>query len=47
VVTLDKNGPLGYTVRVLPRHPGLAWSAELGLPAVPAHTLGLTTGVLR
>ena len=47
VVTLDKNGPFGYTVRVLPSHPGLASSAELGLQAVPAHTLGLTEGVLR
>jgi starch phosphorylase len=46
-VSLDKNGPFGYTVRVLPRHPGLASSAELGLQAVPAHTLGLTDGVLR
>lgn len=25
----------------------LAMSAELGLPVVPAHTLGLTDGVLR
>ena len=29
-VTLDRTGPFGYTVRVLPRHPRLASPAELG-----------------
>ncbi|KNX36646.1 alpha-glucan family phosphorylase [Luteipulveratus halotolerans] len=30
-VTLPRTGAFGYTVRVLPRHPGLASPAELGL----------------
>ncbi|MBO9520034.1 MAG: alpha-glucan family phosphorylase [Nocardioidaceae bacterium] len=30
---LDRPGPFGYTVRVLPRHEGLASGAELGLVA--------------
>ncbi|ABS02786.1 alpha-glucan phosphorylase [Kineococcus radiotolerans SRS30216 = ATCC BAA-149] len=30
---LRQTGPFGYTVRVLPRHPGLAGPAELGLVA--------------
>jgi starch phosphorylase len=30
-VRLARTGAFGYTVRVLPRHPGLASSAELGL----------------
>jgi starch phosphorylase len=30
---LDRPGPFGYTVRVLPRHPALASAAELGLVA--------------
>ncbi len=47
VVTLDKNGPFGYTVRVLPQHPGLATSAEMGLQAVPSASAGLADGVLR
>ncbi|GAA1930358.1 glycosyltransferase family 1 protein [Nocardioides lentus] len=34
-VTLDRTGPFGYTVRVLPRHPHLASSSELGLVALP------------
>jgi starch phosphorylase len=33
-VQLDRTGPFGYTVRVLPRHAGLASPAELGLVAV-------------
>lgn len=47
VVTLDKNGPFGYTVRVLPHHDGLASPQELGLQAVPPETVGLADGVLR
>lgn len=31
--TIDRSGPFGYTVRVLPRHEALADSAELGLVA--------------
>jgi starch phosphorylase len=33
-VQLDRTGPFGYTVRVLPRHAGLASPAELGLVAL-------------
>ncbi|MHC2184984.1 starch phosphorylase [Rathayibacter agropyri] len=33
VLTLDRSGPFGYTVRVVPRHPLLARPAELGLTA--------------
>ncbi len=47
VVTLDKNGPFGYTVRVLPRHAGLVTSEEMGLQAVPPASAGLADGVLR
>jgi starch phosphorylase len=36
-LTLDRTGPFGYTVRVLPSHPLLpSAAAELGLVAVPA-----------
>ena len=34
-VPLDRTGPFGYTVRVLPRHDRLATPAELGLVAQP------------
>ncbi|MFT2017789.1 alpha-glucan family phosphorylase [Streptomyces sp. 796.1] len=38
-LTLDRTGPYGYTVRVLPAHPLLASPAELGLVAAPTeHT---------
>lgn len=47
VVTLDKNGPFGYTVRVLPRHVGLASPVEVGLQTVPAITAGMADGTLR
>jgi glycogen phosphorylase len=47
VVTLDRNGPFGYTVRVLPRHEGLAASEELGLQVLPPLSAGLADGVLR
>jgi starch phosphorylase len=33
---LDRTGPFGYTVRVVPKHPGLASPAELGLAAGPS-----------
>ena len=33
-IPLDRTGSFGYTVRILPRHPGLANPAELGLVAV-------------
>jgi glycogen phosphorylase len=32
---LDRTGPFGYTVRVLPKHPMLASVAEMGLAAHP------------
>jgi starch phosphorylase len=35
-VTLDRSGPFGYTVRVLPSHRLLAGPAELGLVALPS-----------
>ncbi len=46
-LTLDRSGPFGYTVRVLPAHPLLASPAELGLIAVPAGPAGMTAGMLR
>ncbi|MCM2421754.1 alpha-glucan family phosphorylase [Streptomyces sp. RKAG293] len=46
-LTLDRAGPFGYTVRVLPTHPLLAAPAELGLIATPAESEGMTTGILR
>jgi len=33
---LDRTGPFGYTVRVIPKHAGLASPAELGLAAGPS-----------
>lgn len=47
VVTLDQNGPFGYTIRVLPSHVGLAQSEELGLQVLPQMSAGLADGVLR
>lgn len=35
-IELDRNGPFGYTVRVLPQHRGLAAPQELGVQALPA-----------
>ncbi|PLC10940.1 glycogen phosphorylase [Kocuria flava] len=32
-VTIDRSGPFGYTVRLLPHHPSVADRAELGLVA--------------
>jgi glycogen phosphorylase len=37
-VTIPHAGPAGYTVRVLPHHPLLSGSAELGLVVLPAAT---------
>ncbi|GGY79621.1 glycosyltransferase family 1 protein [Streptomyces nitrosporeus] len=46
-IALDRTGPYGYTVRVLPAHPLLASGAELGLVAVPGEAAaGDGTGVL-
>ncbi|MFF9345876.1 alpha-glucan family phosphorylase [Streptomyces sp. NPDC014734] len=44
-LTLDRTGPYGYTVRVLPTHPLLATGAELGLVALPAESAGDGAGV--
>jgi starch phosphorylase len=33
-LSLHRSGPVGYTVRVVPRHPLLASSAEMGLVSV-------------
>ncbi|WP_328886994.1 alpha-glucan family phosphorylase [Streptomyces sp. NBC_00316] len=45
-LALDRTGPYGYTVRVLPAHPLLATSAELGLVALPTESTGDGAGVL-
>ncbi|MGY3679612.1 alpha-glucan family phosphorylase [Streptomyces sp. TE33382] len=45
-LALDRTGPYGYTVRVLPAHPLLASSAELGLVALPTDATGEGGGVL-
>jgi len=34
-VSLDRTGPFGYTVRILPKHSLLASPAELGVVALP------------
>jgi glycogen phosphorylase len=46
-VPLDRPGPFGYTVRVLPRHPLLDSRAEMGLVTFPQAPAGLTNGDLR
>ncbi|MFJ2260681.1 alpha-glucan family phosphorylase [Streptomyces sp. NPDC087844] len=45
-LALDRTGPFGYTVRILPAHRLLASNAELGLVAVPAEELVEGAGVL-
>ncbi|MFK4147225.1 glycosyltransferase family 1 protein [Streptomyces sp. NPDC004065] len=45
-LTLDRTGPYGYTVRILPSHRLLASSAEMGLLAVPSEETGEGAGVL-
>lgn len=45
-LTLERTGPFGFTVRVLPSHRLLASGAELGLMAVPAEATGEEAGVL-
>jgi glycogen phosphorylase len=44
---LGRPGPFGYTVRVVPRHPLLASTAELGLVTYPDAPEGMTNGDLR
>jgi starch phosphorylase len=46
-VPLDRPGPFGYTVRVLPRHALLDSRAELGLVTYPQAPAGMTNGDLR
>jgi glycogen phosphorylase len=46
-VSLDRPGPFGYTVRVLPWHPLLDSRAELGLVTYPQAPPGMTNGDLR
>jgi len=47
-VALDRSGPFGYTVRVLPEHRLLSGPAELGLVAVPPGPVAMTESyVLR
>lgn len=45
-LSLDRTGPYGYTVRILPAHRLMASSAELGLVATPAEGTGEGAGVL-
>ncbi|MET7618541.1 alpha-glucan family phosphorylase [Streptomyces sp. NPDC005408] len=45
-LSLDRTGPFGYTVRILPAHPLLATSADLGLVALPTEGTGEGAGVL-
>ncbi|MGW2651895.1 glycosyltransferase family 1 protein [Streptomyces sp. NPDC001393] len=45
-LALDRTGPYGYTVRILPAHRLLASAAELGLVAVPSEEAVEGAGVL-
>jgi starch phosphorylase len=45
-LSLDRTGPYGYTVRILPAHHLLASGPELGLLAVPSEETGEGAGVL-
>lgn len=45
-LSLGRTGPFGYTVRILPSHPLLAASADLGLVALPTEATGEGAGVL-
>lgn len=45
-LALDRTGPYGYTVRILPSHPLLASGAELGLVAGPPDDSSEGAGVL-
>ncbi len=46
-VPLDRPGPFGYTVRVLPHHRLLDSRAEMGLVTFPQAPAGMTNGDLR
>ncbi|MFI7387153.1 alpha-glucan family phosphorylase [Streptomyces sp. NPDC049813] len=45
-LALDRTGPYGYTVRILPTHRLLASPAEAGLVTVPSEAVGEGAGVL-
>ncbi|MEV5085422.1 glycosyltransferase family 1 protein [Streptomyces sp. NPDC056159] len=45
-LSLDRTGPYGYTVRILPTHRFLASNAELGLMTTPPEEAGEHAGVL-
>ncbi|MEU4494511.1 alpha-glucan family phosphorylase [Streptomyces sp. NBC_00210] len=45
-LSLGRTGPFGYTVRILPAHPLLAASADLGLVVLPTEATGEGAGVL-
>ncbi|MEV0225342.1 glycosyltransferase family 1 protein [Streptomyces sp. NPDC050704] len=45
-LSLDRTGPFGYTVRILPAHRLLASGAEVGVVAVPSEGMGEGAGVL-
>ncbi|MEV8596879.1 glycosyltransferase family 1 protein [Streptomyces sp. NPDC052012] len=45
-LALDRTGPFGYTVRILPTHRLLASGAELGLLAVPSEEVTEGAGLL-
>lgn len=45
-LSLDRTGPFGYTVRILPSHRLLASGAEMGLMAVPSEEPGEGAGLL-
>lgn len=46
-IPLDRNGPFGYTVRVVPRHDGLISPVELGLQALPEGPVEMSDGAVR
>ncbi|WP_020579300.1 alpha-glucan family phosphorylase [Actinopolymorpha alba] len=46
-VRFDRTGPVGYTVRILPKNPHLAARAELGLVAWPPAPQAMINGDLR
>ncbi|MFI6520148.1 alpha-glucan family phosphorylase [Spirillospora sp. NPDC050679] len=46
-IPLTRSGAFGYSVRVVPHHPGLAGRAEMGLVALPPAPHGMTNGDLR
>lgn len=45
-LSLDRTGPYGYTVRILPAHRLLTSAAELGLVTVPSQDMAEGAGVL-